>query len=196
MPIDTAGKEVTSLLVFFAKDKNGQTSSMANVQLPQIIDEYYKDLSYAFPLRERNRLLENMGLGLNLLIALAFIFIFVSGLSVFISLYNSLKERKFELAQMRVMGASASLLLGMVMLEGVLIAVIGYVLGIFLSHTGMWVVSGMLQESYNYTFSGFFYFLPNELWLMLGSLFVGVLASLLPAVQAYRTDISRTLSSN
>jgi putative ABC transport system permease protein len=37
-------------------------------------------------------------------------------------------------------------------------------------------------------------FLPQELWILTGGLAAGALAALIPAIQAYRTDIARTLA--
>jgi putative ABC transport system permease protein len=113
---------------------------------------------------------------------------------VFISLYNSLKERRYEIALMRVMGAPAGRVFVLVVLEGLLLSLLGCLLGLLLSHGGMTVLSASLQSNYRYRFEGFWYFLPEELYLIVGALIVGFLASLLPAIQAYRTRISTTLA--
>ena len=91
-------------------------------------------LQAASPAIEINRLFSMMGVGLDTLKMLAWVIVFVSGLSIFISLLGSLKDRKYELALMRVMGASRTKLFTLILFEGLLIAVIGYFLGLALSH--------------------------------------------------------------
>lgn len=179
-------KAITSLLIEF-KGRNFQALSMQ-----RSINEN-TDMQGATPAIEINRLFSLMDTGEKALRALAIIIIFVSALSIFISLFSSLKERKYELALMRVMGASPSRLFILIILEGLLLAILGYVLGMFLSHGGMEVFAGAMQESYRYTFSGM-QFLQKEWWLLLGALGIGFVAAILPAIQASRTDISDTLT--
>jgi putative ABC transport system permease protein len=56
-------------------------------------------------------------------------------------------------------------------------------------------MAGDLEETYKYNFSGFI-FLIEELYLVLGALFIGFLAAGIPAMQAYQADISETLSNS
>jgi putative ABC transport system permease protein len=179
-------KEITSLLLKF-KARNYQALNMQ-----RSINEN-TDMQAATPAIEINRLYDMMGVGANALRILALIIIIVSGLSIFISLYSSLKDRRYELALMRVMGASPGKLFVLIILEGLLLAVIGYTLGIALSHIGMEVFAGYLKESFQYSFSGM-EFLREELYLFFGAIGIGLIAAILPAIQARNTDISTTLS--
>jgi putative ABC transport system permease protein len=195
-PISEEGKEVTAVLVRYAKDKQGKTSAMAATMLPKFIDETegLEELGYAIPAYELQRLMENMGLGAQFLYVLALIIIIISAFSMFISLYNSMKERKYEIALMRTMGASRLQLFFMVALEGLLIALFGALLGLLISHGGMGILSGYLESTYQYSFSALT-FLTAELYLFVGALGIGFVAALAPALQAYSTDISTTLSN-
>ncbi len=193
-PVSEEGKEITAMLLTFAKDKQGNTSTMANVQLPKIIDETegLEELGYAIPAIQLKRLLDNMGLGAGFLYVLALIIIGISAFSMFISLYSSMKERKYEVALMRTMGASRLQLFFMVSLEGILIGLFGYIIGICISHGGMAVLADYLEETYQYSFSATM-FLVEEFYLLIGSVTIGFIAALIPALQAYRTNISSTL---
>ncbi len=150
-------------------------------------------LQAASPAYEINRLYEMMGSGERILRLLAFVIIIVSALSIFISLYANLEERKYELALMRVMGASRSKLFLMLVFEGTLLAFAGALLGLALSHLGMSFVGQWLEDAYRYTFSAK-EFLKEELWLVLGAVALGALAALFPAWRAWQTDIHETLS--
>ena len=179
-------EEITSLLIKF-KGRNYQALNMQ-----RSINEN-TDLQAATPAIEINRVFSMMNTGEQALQILAFVIVFVSGLSIFISLFSSLKDRKYELALMRVMGASPSKLFLLIVLEGILLALIGYAVGILLSHGGMSIFAGMMQEAYRYSFSGL-EFLPQEFYLLFGAIGIGFLAAILPAIQAAKTDISDTLS--
>lgn len=183
---DFPDKSITSILIQF-KGRNIQTLNMQRG-----INEN-TGLQAATPAIEITRLYSLLGVGADALRWLAFIIIGVSGLSIFISLYASLKERRYELALMRSMGASPAKLFTMIILEGLLIATFGYVAGMLLSHTGMQVLAGFMQDAYRYTFSGTL-FLQEEVFLLGGALAVGFLAAIIPAIQAGNTDIHKTLS--
>lgn len=179
-------EEITSLLIRF-KGRNFQALNMQ-----RSINEN-TDMQAATPAIEINRLYNLIGVGAEALRWLAIIIVIVSGLSIFISLYSSLRDRRYELALMRTMGGSRGFLFGMIIMEGLVLAVLGYVIGIALSHLGMELLAGNLSESYRYTFTGW-RFLPEEWLLLAGALGIGFVAAVLPALQASRTDIHETLA--
>ena len=178
-------ESITTLLVQF-KTRNYRTLNMQR----QINEN--TDMQAATPAIEINRLHSMMGTGTDALRTLAYVIVFVSGLSIFISLFSSLKDRKYELALMRVMGSSPSKLFFLIILEGLILAVLGFLLGIALSHIGMGVLSQYMEDAYRYSFSGW-EFLKEEWYLLAGALGIGFLAAIIPALQARKTDISRTL---
>lgn len=179
-------KEITSLLLRF-KGRNFQALNMQRG-----INEN-TDMQAATPAIEINRLYALMGTGEKALRILAYAIVIVSGLSIFISLYNSLKERKYELALMRAMGATSSKLFLLIVLEGLILALIGFVVGMLLSHGGMQFFANAMKASYRYTFSGF-EFLWQEGVLFAVAIGLGFAAALLPAIQASSTDIADTLT--
>lgn len=178
--------EITSLLIKF-KALNFQTLNMQ-----RNINEN-TDLQAATPAIEIARLYTLMGTGEQVLRLLAAVIIFVAGLSIFISLYSSLKERKYELALMRVMGAAQKKLFFLLITEGILLALMGFVIGTLLSHLGMQLLASFMKDAYRYSFTAF-QFLPQEWFLLIGALLFGFIAAVIPAVQASRTDISETLT--
>lgn len=80
----------------------------------------------ASPAIEINRLYSMVGVGTDALRALAILIAFVSAISIFISLYKNMKERKYELALMRVMGADRWKIFNLVILEGLFLSGIGF----------------------------------------------------------------------
>jgi putative ABC transport system permease protein len=107
---------------------------------------------------------------------------------------GSLKDRKYELAIMRTMGAGRFSLFALIQLEGLILSVSGFVCGFLLSRLGMWLFSNLMEKKFNYSLSPAG---PEALdaVVLAASLFVGLAASLLPAIRASRTPISETLNN-
>ena len=189
LPLTTyEDKSITSLLVKF-KGRNIQALNMA-----RNINEN-TNFQAATPAIEINRLYTLLGVGEEALKAMALLIIFVSGLSIFISLFSSLRERKYELAVMRTLGARPGFLFQLIIFEGIIIAVLGYFCGIALSHGSMVLLADFLEKSYRYDFSAAI-FLKEEIYIFGASLVIGIIAAIIPAFQASKTDIHATLADN
>jgi putative ABC transport system permease protein len=184
--VDFPEKSITALLLQF-KGRNIQTLNMQ-----RNINEN-TDLQAATPALEISRLYSIMGVGADALRWLALVIIAVSGLSIFISLYASLQDRRYELALMRTLGASPGKIFSLIVLEGLVLSVMGFVIGIALSHIGMQLIAGAMKNQYQYSLSGLIW-LQEEWFLLAGALGVGFFAAILPAIQASNTDISTTLA--
>lgn len=190
IPTHSAGdstKEITSLLIQYR-------SPMAAIQLPRFVNGQ-STMQAASPAFETARLFTILGVGVDILMGFAYVLVFISGLSIFIALYNSLKERRYDLAIMRSMGASRYKLFFSVLLEGSTLTFLGSVLGLLFSHGILILMAVLVEETRKAGITGLVFY--TEEWIILaGSLLLGVVCSLLPAVQAYRTDISKVLAGN
>ncbi|MFK7806161.1 MAG: ABC transporter permease [Saprospiraceae bacterium] len=182
--------EITASLLMFKK-RSGQTSPAIGI-LPNMAEKV--DLLTALPAVEMKRLESQLGIGMKSMFWLGILITVISFLSVFVSLYNSLKERKYEIALMRTMGSSVGKIYSMILLEGLILSVLGFILAMIFSRIGLWLVSSRIEEQFKFSFSDMS-ILPYE-WILLGiTLIVGALASFLPAISAVEKDISKTLSN-
>lgn len=179
------GPEYTALLVSYS-------SPMAAVMFPRFVNTQ-TSLQAASPAFETTRLLSLLGVGIDALRAFGLILILAAALGVFIALYNALKERQYDLAIMRTLGASRGKLLMHVLLEGLLLAAMGTALGLVLGHFATELLGGAVQRAQQMRLTGWTW-TPEEFVLIILALGVGLVAALLPALQAYRTDIARTLA--
>ncbi len=182
---DSEGKEVTTLLIQYS-------SPIAAAMFPRFVNSE-TNLQAASPAFETARLYSLLGVGLDAVRAFGVILIAAAALSVFVALYNALNDRRYDLAVMRTMGASRTKLLLHVLLEGVLMTLSGAVLGLLLGHAATEMLGLFLREAQQVELTGWIV-LPEELWIAVLALAVGVITALLPAIQAYRTDIARTLA--
>jgi putative ABC transport system permease protein len=179
-------REITSLLIQYR-------SAMGAIQMPRWVNGQSR-LQAASPAFETARLFSILGVGVSVLRGFAAMLIFISALSIFIALYNSLKERKYDLAIMRSMGASRSKIFFSVLLEGTSLSFFGALSGLALAHSALFLIPLFLDEAARSRISGWI-FLPEEGIVLAAGVLLGILCAALPAVQAYRTDISRVLSS-
>ena len=187
--LEQGEQDITSILIQYQSRTNFQALSM-----PRNINEN-TDLQAASPAIEINRLYDMMGTGTKALQLLAYLIAFVSAISIFVSLLSSLKTRKYELSLMRVLGGTPGTLFTLIVLEGVIMALLGCVIGLILSQTAMATWTQELTDKYNYPFSAW-QLHGKELWLIAGSMIIGFLASVIPALMAYKTDIHESLSSS
>jgi len=180
-------REITALLVKFK-------SPMGMMQLPRFINQK-TSMQAALPAIEINRLYSLMGIGFSTMQIIGLVIICIAAISVFISLLNSLKERKYELALMRSLGASPFKLFSLIIQESLLLCLTGYVVGIALGRIGMSVISSVGEQRFHFDISANAV-APVEVWLLPFTLAVGLLAAIIPAFQAYRSDISAILRND
>ena len=183
---DDHSEMITAMLVKFR-------SPVGFISLPRQVNET-TNLQAAVPAFEISRLISLLGLGVRSINMIAFFIILVSALSIFISLYNSLKRRRYELALMRVHGATKLQLVKLVFQEGMLISILGLFLGILFSRLILYLVSFFIDHNYSF-YSIQLSLIKEELWLFPIALFVGFIASLIPIIQAYYINIPKTLSN-
>ena len=126
---------------------------------------------------------------------MAIIISIVAAISIFISLYTSLNERRYEMALLRVAGGGPSKIFEMILIEGLWIALLGLALGLLLGHLSMHFAGSMLEKTYRYEFTGALW-LPEEMFIIIGALCIGLLASIIPAIQGSKTDLHTTLAAN
>ena len=181
----TKKREITSAIIKFR-------SPMGMMTIPRNINQNSK-LQAATPAIEVNRLFELLGIGIDGLQILAAVIMLISGISVFVSLYNSLKERKYEMALMLSMGASRTRLFLMLLLEGIILSLLGFVAGILLSRIGIYLISNQLSKKFHFDVNQFS-LQTGEIYLFFGALIVGILAAALPSIGIYRINISKTLA--
>lgn len=182
----TVKREITSAIIKFR-------SPMGMMTMPRNINQNSK-LQAAVPAIEVNRLFELLGIGIEGLQFLAAVIMLISGISVFVSLYNSLKERKYEMALMLSMGASRTRLFLMLLLEGIILSLLGFISGIAFSRIGIYLISNALSKKFHFDVSQF-NLQTGELYLFVGALLVGILAAALPSIGIYRINISKTLAT-
>lgn len=184
--IGSGEREITSMLIQY---RNPAAIGM----FPRLVNQQ-TTMQAASPAIESARLFSLLGIGIDSLQVLAYVIMFMAALSVFISLYNALKSRKYDLAIMRTLGASQGKLFGIVIAEGILLTFVGAIAGIIVGHIALYLIGAGTGGTA--TLLNALGLSPQEAWLVLIGLAIGFVAAVIPAVKAYKTSISQTLSGN
>jgi putative ABC transport system permease protein len=184
-PVSDQEREVTTLLIRYR-------NPMAAIQLPRMINSG-TSMQAASPAFEMSRLFELLGVGISLLKGLALALVVIAGLSIFIALYNSLKERKYDLAILRTLGASRGQLVALVFLEGISLTILGAIFGIAFGHGFLALIVEFASQEVVSLVDPWI-FLPEEGLIFGYALAVGIIASLIPAWSAYQTSIAKQLT--
>jgi len=184
-PLVEEEKEITALLIQYG-------SPLAVMQLPRFVN-VQTEMQAASPAFESARLINILGVGFDVVRAFAVILMVSAAVSVFVALYNALRDRRYDLAIMRTLGASRRKLMGLVMVEGIVLSVLGVIIGVVLGHALAELLGMLLRARQQVEITGW-YWLHAEWWLLLLGVGVGLVAALIPALVAYRTDIGRTLA--
>ena len=183
---DDANKMITAMLVKFK-------SPVGLVQIPRKINEE-TNMQAAIPLFEINRLTSLIGFGINTINIIALIIMLVSGISIFITLFNSLKKRRYELALMRVHGATRIQLIKLIFLEGLSLSILGTFFGLLISRFSLVIISSFTNQNQSFTNIDLS-MINSELLLLIAALIIGFIASLIPALSVYRINIPKILSN-
>jgi putative ABC transport system permease protein len=177
--------EITSLLVKFK-------SPLGLVQMPRFINEN-TNMQAALPGFEIQRLMGLLGSGVKTINGIALAILLVSGVSIFISLLKTIRERRQELALLRTYGLPTRKLLYLVLLEGLLLAFIGFVVGWLLGRLALLLTSHYIESGYGYALqlNG-----PDatEAMLFAATLIIALVAVLLASTSIFKMNISKILS--
>jgi len=179
-------KEVTSVLVIL--ESPGLRGSFV-----QAISEALPNIVAAIPVVEIQTLYNQfLGPVRQVLLAIGYLVVVISSISILIGLYLSIIQRKRDLAIMRALGAAAGEIMGAVLIEAFWVTLLGIASG-WVVGTGLtYVLSGYLTERFGFAIS-VFRPSPDMVSAYSAVLLMGMFAGIVPAIQAYRTDVARDL---
>jgi putative ABC transport system permease protein len=177
-------REVTMALITYK-------SPLAAVSFPRFINTS-TEMQAAAPALEITRLLSMLGLGTDVLRAFAGVLLLTAGLSVFIALWSAVRERRGDLALLRMLGAPPAKVAALLLLEALWLGALAAVLGM-LAGQGMAAGLAWLLQLDNALLMGGMAW-PTELWVVPAvALGVSLAAALLPALAAYRVTVLELL---
>lgn len=146
----------------------------------------------AQPAAEVERLFAIVGNVDGILLGMAWAVMISSGIGVMLALYNSMEQRRTQVAVLRVLGASRRRVFLMVLTESALLGLLGVALGVVVALVGGGVASELLESRAGLVVE------PGvsiQTVIVVGWATVGLamLAGLIPAAVAYRVSVVRNL---
>lgn len=174
-----ADREITLALVRYR-------SPLAAVTFPRYVNSA-TSMQAAAPALEITRLLRMVGVGTDVLRGFAAVLLLTAGLSVFIALWSAVRERRADLALLRMLGAPPHRVAGLLLAEALWLAALATVLGLAAGHGLTALLGWMLENDQSVPLRGVIW-LAEELWVPALALTVAALASALPVLAAYRSS--------
>jgi putative ABC transport system permease protein len=193
-PLPEEQREVTAVLIRTASIEGAPPELTA----PDLVKRVNKDfVAQAIePIKEISVLTNTFVQPLQyILLGLTVLIVIVAGVGIMVSIYNSMSERRHEIAVMRALGAHRGRIMMIVLAESILLALGGGMAGWLAGHLIVGA-AGPLITQYTGVAAGFLQFVPKfELILIPGLIALAALVGYLPAVSAYRTDVARALTA-
>ncbi len=187
-PLPESQRELTAILI-------RSSTPAAAVFLPNKINEG-NQAQAVLPIREIRGLFDVIVEPIEwLLLGLTVLIVVVSSIGILVSIYNSMSDRRREIAVMRALGARRSTVMTIVLLESILLSLGGGAFGWLLGR-GLIMALGPAIAAQTGVAIGFAPVLPSELLLIPGLVALAAVVGYLPAMTAYRTDVARALAAS
>ncbi|MCW5653749.1 ABC transporter permease [Hydrogenophaga sp.] len=167
---------------------------MAALSFPRFVNET-TSMQAAAPALEITRLLGMVGVGTQVLQGLTAVLLVVAGLSVFIALWGAVRERRSDLAMLRMLGAPPRRVAALLLCEALWLALMASLLGLLAAHALAALLGDMLMVRHSLAISAWRW-VPAEGWVPVLALGVATVAALLPTFSAYRFDVTSLLNNS
>jgi putative ABC transport system permease protein len=179
-------REVTMALIQYS-------SPMAAVSFPRMVNTT-TEMQAAAPAIEITRLFRLLGVGADVLRGFAAVLLLIATVSLLIALWNALRERQADWAMLRMLGASPQRVASVLVWQALILALAGGVLGLFLGHLMTGLVGYWLSVDRSVAITPWLW-LPQQLWVLAGTVLLALLAAVLPVWSAYRLDVLKILQT-
>ena len=208
LPIEA--REVTAILV-----RTGGVGGLMAIGLQNTINEGNQAMAVT-PIREISIFFDTFVTPIQTVLLIMTVMIcVVSGVSILVSIYNSMSDRRHEIAVMRALGAGRGTVMSVVLLESLILALLGGFAGWIAGHLLIGGLASPMIENRTGVDIGLLDFSPGiglyeafgiasiwgirgisyEFLLIPGLMGLAIIVGFLPALAAYRTDVSRWLSA-
>ncbi|TWT55826.1 Macrolide export ATP-binding/permease protein MacB [Thalassoglobus neptunius] len=192
-PLPDIQKEVTSILLVMKGNELQRANATMSMQT-MLKDGF--QAQGANTVQVMARLMRNLVGNIRLaLLYLTALIIIVSGIGIFVSIYNSMSDRRREIAVMRALGARRQTVFSLILVESLLLCLIGGIGGLLLGHAIVFVAAPIIEAR-----SGLLIdpraFTTTEFIVIPVLIVMATLIGILPGLTAYRTDVAEGLQNS
>lgn len=184
-----AATEVSAVLV-----KLKQENPMSGFQLDMLYNKRGNKLTFAWPIGAiLAKLFDKIAWFDKVLAFISYLVVVVASASILASIYNSMNERRREIAILRALGARRVTVFGSIVAESAAIAGLGMVMSFGVYAVIVLVASAIIRVQTGVVIN------PLEFhWVMVtapaGITGLAALCGIFPAIKAYRTDVASNMS--
>ncbi|MEL6521139.1 MAG: ABC transporter permease [Pseudomonadota bacterium] len=168
----------------------GVQSPLQTFALQRAINEYPEEpLLAILPGVALQELWAIVGVAETALLGVSAMVVVTALIGMMATIFSSLNERRREMAIFRAMGARPGIIVGLLVLEAMLTAALGAVVGLCLLYVGLVIAQPMIDTEYGL-------WLPigapslREFWVIVGVVVASAIVSLVPAIRAYRLSLA------
>jgi putative ABC transport system permease protein len=155
----------------------------------------HEEAQVAWPQDVVPKFLRQIGNAADALAVIAWLVLLVAAVSITVAIYNTMNERRREIAIMRSLGARRFQILAIITGEATLLSVFGAVLGLVACHSAEYFMQPTVEDLTG-VYLDWTLFKVWELWLVLGVSGIGAIAGLAPAVKGSMTQVADNLAQN
>ncbi|HEU5048135.1 MAG TPA: ABC transporter permease [Rickettsiales bacterium] len=178
-------KQITALLLTYK-------SPLAAAVLPQLVN-HSNTMQAASPAFEMLHLSRMLGVGGEAIRIFGAALVIIAAIGFFMALFNAVSDRQYDIALLRVLGATRSKVFAYVMMEGMALGIAGTLSGLVLGHILTFCIRHWIEATQHITLAGS-WFNGYELMGALAAVASSVLASAIPAFMAYRVNVAEAIS--
>ena len=155
----------------------------------------HEEAQVAWPQDVVPKFLRQIGNAADALAVIAWLVLLVAAVSITVAIYNTMNERRREIAIMRSLGARRAQILTIITGEAALLSFFGALLGLVVCHSAEFFLRGLVEDLTG-VYLDWAIFRMWEVWLVLGVTFIGAIAGLAPAVKGSMTQVADNLAQN
>ncbi len=181
--------EVSAVLVKLKAD-----SALAGFQMDQMYNRQGDRLTFAWPIATiMAELFDKIGWFDRVLALVSYLVAIVASASILASIYNSMNERRREIAILRALGARRITIFTSILLEAASISTLGMLVSFAIYGVIFTVAANVIRAQTGVVLDPL-KFNAIMLWAPAALIILGALAGVIPAIKAYRTDVAQNLS--
>ena len=181
--MDLTPKNISGVLI-------GVNSKLQIFKLQRWVNEYSEEpLSAILPGVALQELWRVVGVVENVLIGISIVVIFTTLIGMTAIIFSSLNERRREMAIWRAMGATPTVILGLLMLEAFIVSFLSSVISTIFLFLLLIILQPWIDQTYGILIS-IEMFSVEELSVFIYFILAALLISLLPALRAYWLSIN------
>jgi putative ABC transport system permease protein len=169
-------------------------SPAAGYQLDELYNKQGNRLTFAFPIGGvMTELFNKIGWFDKVLALVSYLVALVAAGSILASIYNSMNERRREIAILRALGARRRIIFSVILLEAAAISTLGMIVAFLFYGIIMTCAATIIRKETGVVLDPFKFNLVM-LWAPAALITLGALAGVVPAFKAYRTHVAEHLA--